>query len=215
MYPSGITRPSINGKVLNAYPACIPATNAPDTAVVPTRQASSPMRACSGPSAAGGAASRGCSTPRPVCSSPVKMANAHVRCAARRYGDTRGMPPSISSTFFGRGPSAPSTSRRAPASRRGRRGRRAAARRARDLAAQRKVGERRAEDVPIDRPSMRCAHSQKKIFLKSSSANPVPACSRWYSGNSRYRANSASHSAASRGHRLPSRRQSVIERPTA
>ena len=36
----------------------------------------------------------------PVCTSPVKSAKAHVRWAARRYGDTRGTPPSISATSF-------------------------------------------------------------------------------------------------------------------
>ena len=41
---------------------------------------------------------------------------------------------------------------------------------------------------------------------------PRPACSRWYP-ETRGTANSASHSAASRGHRLPCGRQSVIERP--
>ena len=51
--------------------------------------------------------------------------------------------------------------------------------------------------------------------LKSSIEKGIdePLYSRWYSGNSFHRLNSTSHSAASRGHRLPCGRQSVMERP--
>ena len=77
----------------------MPATKAPETAVRAMRAVSIRTRRWRGLRACMAWSALGCRMPRPVWSRMEKMVNAHVRWAARRYGETRGMPPSISSTF--------------------------------------------------------------------------------------------------------------------